>query len=62
MLFLWEVDCGLNIRIGYIAEGEAPQLLPHPIEHPAFVVWIHNDNKGDEMTGLLGHFSGMRSR
>ena len=61
MLFFWGCYYGINLRIGYLAEGEAPQLLPHPTEEPAYIVWIHNDNKGDEETGELGHFSGMTS-
>ena len=61
MLFFWGLYYGLNLRIGYLAEGEPPLLLPHPIEEPAHIVWIHNDNEGNEETGELGHFSGMRS-
>lgn len=59
VLFFWGLQLGLNLRIGYLAEGEAPRLLPHPNEEPAYIVWIHNDNCGNEATGALGHFSGM---
>ena len=54
------MEHGLNLRIGYVVEGKAPTLLPHPNEHGAIVVWIHNDDCGNEKTGSLGHFSGMK--
>ena len=60
VLYFWGRENKLNLRIGYVVEGKVPQLLPHPTEDPAVIVWIHNNNKGNERTGALGHFSGMR--
>ncbi len=61
VLYFWGLGLDLNLRIGYVIEGEAPQLLPHPNEELASIVWIHNDDQGNELTGSLGHFSGMKS-
>ena len=59
VLYFWGVKHDLNLQIGYVVEGEPPRLLPHSNEDPTSTVWIHNDGKGNELTGSLGHFSGM---
>ncbi|KAL6715604.1 hypothetical protein ACLMJK_006565 [Lecanora helva] len=61
VLFFWGSYHRLNLRLGYVIEGQTPQLLPHLVEGPACIVWIHNDNQGNETTGALGHFSGLRA-
>ena len=62
VLYFWGMENRINIRTGYIIEGEDPQLVPHPNDLEYLVCWIHNDNNGNEATGALGHFSGMEPR
>ena len=60
VLYSWGMSHGLNLRIGYQEEGEAPLLVSHPNDDlDILTLWIHND--GAYLTSI-GHFSGMRPR
>ena len=58
VLYSWGVERGLNLRLGYLEQGNYPLLVSHPNEDDDIrVVWVHNNGHWD--TGL-GHFSGIR--
>lgn len=63
VLFFWGRSHGLNLRIGYIIDGQEPQLLPHANDEQVIIVWVHNDNGqslSTEGASALGHFSGVK--
>ncbi|KAI9712890.1 MAG: hypothetical protein M1812_006759 [Candelaria pacifica] len=63
VLYYWGLDRGLNLRVGYVTEGDPPQLLSHANEDAAHIVWIYNDNfEASGPRGAIGHYSGMRRR
>ncbi|KAL8790155.1 MAG: hypothetical protein Q9195_006482 [Heterodermia aff. obscurata] len=53
----WGWERGLNLRLGYLEEGQPPILAMHPNEDDdVLVVWVHHDGIRN---GGIGHFSGM---
>lgn len=55
-----------NFRLGYLRDNMEPQLVPHPNDDPAPIVWIHNDDRRVDMSNQsldsYAHVSGVRAR
>lgn len=46
IVYRWGKPQGLNLRIGYVEEGNTPLLVSHPNEEwDVRVLWIHNDGR-----------------
>ena len=57
ILYLWGLQFEKNLRLGCILEGQPPQLLSHPNEDPATVVWIHHNGSEE-----CAHYSGVKPK
>ncbi len=50
-LYVWGTQYDMNLQVGYVPDGQPPQLVPHPNDEPTIVVFMHH---------VPGHFSGLR--
>ena len=55
LLYIWGLDYGMNLQIGYLEAEKSPRLLLHPDDRDVKVGWLYNDGA---WTWLIRYFLG----
>ncbi|KAF5642324.1 hypothetical protein F52700_3172 [Fusarium sp. NRRL 52700] len=57
---LWGEQCGIDLQLGVIIDGNEPSTLVLPSSDGAITIWIHNDNAAELLGSTYIHYSGVR--